>query len=138
MIRPQAEESLAAERGRLGEDEAARLLRAEGMKLVVRNWRNGREEIDLVCLDGEALVFVEVKTRAEGSLVPGYYAIRERQRKALRRAARAYLRGLRERPRTIRFDVVEVVRRANGSMEAIRYENAPLFTKEFNRGARGS
>lgn len=50
-----------AEAGRAGEDEAARYLEARGMRLVARNFRTRRGEIDLIVLDGEALVFVEVK-----------------------------------------------------------------------------
>lgn len=50
-----------AEAGRAGEDEAARYLEGRGMRLVARNFRTRRGEVDLIALDGDALVFVEVK-----------------------------------------------------------------------------
>ena len=78
---------------------------------MARNWRNPsdlREEIDLVCRDGGVLVFVEVRTRSGDALVPGYFSIDGRKRRALRRVIRAYLRLLRRKPRTHRLDVVEV------------------------------
>lgn len=107
-----------ADRGRVGERWAERYLtKQQGYRRVARNWRNPadrREEIDLVMRDGEVLVFVEVKTRAQGALVPGYHAVDERKRRVLRRAIRAYLRGLVERPRTHRFDVVEIAWPAEG------------------------
>ena len=58
--------------------------------------------------DEAVLVFVEVKTRSEGALVPGYHAVDKRKRKVLRRAIGAYLRGMKEPPLTHRLDVVEV------------------------------
>jgi putative endonuclease len=100
-------------RGVAGEKAAERFLRAKaGWKIVVRNWRSPRDrrdEIDLVCRDGEVLVFVEVKTRAAGALIGGYHAVDARKKRALRRATMAYLRALRDaRPTTVRFDIVEV------------------------------
>jgi putative endonuclease len=134
--------------GSRGEHLAAAWLRRErGFTIVASNWRSPRDrrdEIDLVCRDGNALVFVEVKTRATGALVPGYYAVDERKKTVLRRAAAAYLAGLRDKPRTIRFDVVEVALpshakasegtpadAATGAPEILHFENIPLFPKNF-------
>lgn len=47
-----------------GELAAASFLRAEGCVILRRNWRPVRGgELDIVCREGECLVFVEVKTR---------------------------------------------------------------------------
>ena len=78
------------------------------MKILLRNWRHGRDEVDIIAQEGDCLVFVEVKTRAEGDLHGGYAAVDARKRKAQKRAIRAYLNALRERPKAHRFDVVEV------------------------------
>jgi len=126
--------------GTYGEQLAARWLRREKrFHILVRNWRSPRDrrdELDLVCRDGEVLVFVEVKTRAAAALVQGYDAIDERKRRVLRRAAEAYLAGLRpaDRPRTLRCDVVEVALPAGprgGQPEIRHFENVPLFGKHF-------
>ncbi|HEY9247904.1 MAG TPA: YraN family protein, partial [Rariglobus sp.] len=64
--------------GERGERLAAAFLKRLNYKVVARNWRSPRDrrdEIDLVCLDGEVLVFVEVKTRAADALVSGYHAV---------------------------------------------------------------
>jgi putative endonuclease len=121
--------------GLRGERAAAAFLRrVRGYSIVVRNWRNPgdlREEIDLVCRDGEALVFVEVKTRARGAMVPGYFAVDLRKRRVLRRVFAAYLRLLRHKPRTFRFDVAEV--ELGGGDPVVRhFENVPLFSKYFS------
>ncbi len=121
--------------GAAGERVAADFLRARGFTLVVRNWRSPRDrrdELDLVCRDGETLVFVEVKTRAATALVPGYYTVDVRKKRALRRAATAYLRGLRPPPATFRLDVVEVATHTDGHPPELRhFENVPLFAKHF-------
>lgn len=129
--------------GARAEALAAQTLTARGWRVLARNWRNPadrREELDLVCADGEVLVFVEVKARAAHALVPGYFAVDARKKKVLLRAARAYLRGLRRPPRTVRFDVVEVALGAEGTAGGPgdpplrHFENVPLFPRHF-RGA---
>lgn len=49
--------------GKMGEDVAAKLLQKKGYKIIERNFSKRYGEIDIVALDGETLVFVEVKTR---------------------------------------------------------------------------
>jgi len=49
--------------GRRGEELAAEYLESLGMLIVERNWRCREGEIDIVALDGDALVIAEVKTR---------------------------------------------------------------------------
>ncbi|HYP18319.1 MAG TPA: YraN family protein [Opitutus sp.] len=122
--------------GSRGEKHAADWLERErGYSVVTRNWRSPRDrrdEIDLVCRDGEVLVFVEVKARAAGALVPGYYAVDQRKKRVMRRAIDAYLRQLAPAPRTFRFDVVEVAHRADGAApEVLHFENIPLFPKHY-------
>lgn len=126
----------AEDAGARGERHAAEWLRRErGFAIVVRNWRNPRDrrqEIDLVCRDGEVLVFVEVKARAAGALVPGYHAVDARKKKVMRRAIDAYLSRLTPAPRTFRFDVVEVTHDASGcAPEVLHFENIPLFPKQY-------
>ncbi|RFU84952.1 YraN family protein [Streptomyces triticagri] len=59
--------------GRYGEKLAARRLTEAGMTILAQNWRPGRSgEIDIVALDGDALVICEVKTRsAARAAAPG-------------------------------------------------------------------
>jgi putative endonuclease len=134
--------------GARGEQLAADwLTQRRGFRIVARNWRSPRDrrdEIDLVCRDGEVLVFVEVKARAAGSLVPGVHAVDARKKKVLRRAAQVFLAGLPEKPTTFRLDVVEIVLpagpaaqasvrpgRTNVEPEILHFENIALFPKHF-------
>jgi putative endonuclease len=95
--------------GEAGEKAAENFLKHEkDFRIRERNWRNGQDEIDLIALEGDILVFVEVKTRRSGGLVPGYYSVDKRKKRALKRASRAYLKTLKQKPITSRLDVVEV------------------------------
>jgi putative endonuclease len=113
------------------------LQRERGFVVVARNWRaprDRRQELDLVCRDGDVLVFVEVKARAANAMVPGYYAVDARKKRVLRRAIDAYLARLAPAPRTFRFDVVEVATGAEGAApEILHFENVPLFSKHYRR-----
>jgi putative endonuclease len=120
--------------GERGERLAAAFLQKQGYAVVARNWRDPhdrRDELDLICRDGEMLVFVEVKTRAASALVAGYFAVDKRKKKVVRRAATAYLRSLQPRPRTFRFDVIEVAVSVSGATEVRHFENIELFPKHF-------
>ncbi|MDW8343423.1 MAG: YraN family protein, partial [Verrucomicrobiae bacterium] len=65
-LRPLARQPTAQiDRGERGEEAAARYLRRVGYKILVRRFKSRYGEIDLVCRQGEWLVFVEVKTRAD-------------------------------------------------------------------------
>ena len=95
--------------GRDAEDRAAAVLERAGLRVVARNVRMRGGEIDLVCRDRDAWVFVEVKARRAGwDGSPGAAVSWTKQRR-LARLAEAYLkwRGLRDV--RCRFDVVEVV-----------------------------
>ena len=123
--------------GNLGERLAAEWLQRERQfRILARNWRSPkdrRDELDLICQDRDVLVFVEVKARTVGALVPGYHAVDRRKKRALRRAIRTYLVQLREKPRTLRFDIVEVTLAAGGAAgsEILHFENVALFSKYF-------
>lgn len=126
----------ALARGDEGERIARRWLGARaGWSFVTANWRNPRdrrEEIDLVMRDREILVFVEVKARAAGARVAGYHAVDRRKRRVLRRAIRAYVSGLRAKPHTVRFDVVEVEFSRTGGDPVVRYfANIPLLGPQW-------
>jgi putative endonuclease len=94
--------------GNYGERVAAAFLRRHGYRVLTRNYKTPRGEIDLVCRHGEILVFVEVKTRARVDIVPPSDSIDERKEDALRKAAESYLKLLDRDDIVYRFDSVEV------------------------------
>lgn len=61
--------------GDRGEDYTARYLEKQGFHIVERNWHSRYGEIDIIAENEEYLLFVEVKTRRAGSMVPGEAAV---------------------------------------------------------------
>lgn len=94
-------------RGRAGEALAARYLEDRGYVILARNLRVGRDEVDLVALDGATLVCVEVRARRANSMVHPFESITATKRARLRRSAsrHAVERGLRD----VRIDVIAVI-----------------------------
>lgn len=95
--------------GRAGEEAAARHLEAKGLVLLDRNWRQGRLELDIVCREGDTVVFVEVKSRRHDALARPDEALTPRKRRTLARAARAWLAARKAWSQPCRFDVVTVL-----------------------------
>lgn len=91
--------------GRFGEDAAAAWLRRRGYELLARNVRSALGELDLVAMDGDVVVFVEVKARRSAG---GLEAVDRRKQRRLCRLARAFLAGAGWMERPARFDVVAV------------------------------
>jgi putative endonuclease len=98
--------------GQEGETEAAAFLRARGFTILARNVRSHAGEIDLVALDGDVLVFCEIRTRrsrAQGSALESVTPAKQRQ--VVRVAEYFLARHPRLASRPIRFDVVAIDRR---------------------------
>ena len=95
--------------GRLGEDLACRHLEAQGLRMLERNYRCRAGEIDLVMLDGQTLVLVEVRSRADAGHGDAASSIGYRKRQRFIRAAR-HLMLTRPDYRRLpaRFDVVAI------------------------------
>ncbi len=94
------------ERGREGEEAAARVLEGRGVTILARNVRTEGSELDLVGLDGETLVFIEVKRRRSSCCGSPGEAVIPAKRRRIVLGARRWLAKRREKARQIRFDVV--------------------------------
>ncbi len=98
-----------------GEGRAASWLEAQGWRILQRNARADRVEIDMIAERAGVLAFVEVKTRRSRAHGPGELAVDARKRARLVRGAAAWLREHRSRrPRRVRFDVIVCERGAAG------------------------
>jgi putative endonuclease len=97
------------ELGRLGEDLAADLMERSGYLVLERNFRCKAGEIDLVCTDGEVLVFCEVKTRRTDRWGDPCEAVDYRKQARLRRLAVEWMQERRPGSVQVRFDVVSVI-----------------------------
>ena len=95
--------------GRYGENLAARLLTDAGMSVLERNWRCRAGEIDIVAVDGDVLVFCEVKTRRAGAFEHPMAAVTPAKAERLHRLAEVWLHRRGGPPGGVRIDLVGVV-----------------------------
>lgn len=98
--------------GREGEDAAAAFLEARGYTIVDRNVRSREGEIDIVAARDDVVAYIEVKTRSSRAYGLPAEAVTARKAARIRRLAVAHLAGSAIFARTVRFDVIEVERRA--------------------------
>ncbi|MCB0617128.1 MAG: YraN family protein [Saprospiraceae bacterium] len=102
--------------GEWGEQLAARFLEDKGLRILERNWRFSRAEIDLIAEEGEVLVFVEVKTRTSDYFGPPERFVSARKRQLLADAAAVYCEK-RDHSGEVRFDVVAILLKAGRAPE---------------------
>ena len=107
--------------GRRGEDLAHRFLRRRGVTVVARNYRaRGGGEIDLIGWDGDALAFIEVKSRATAEFGPPERNVDRDKQRRLERAAREYALHAGVAWERVRFDFVTVLAASPPHLEWIK------------------
>jgi putative endonuclease len=107
--------------GKLGEHLAYQYLLTKGLRFLERNWRSAEGEIDLVMQDGEAIVFVEVKTRTTHEFGWPEESITRSKRLRLQRVALAYLEANDQLHDEWRIDVIAIDLSHTGSVD--RFEH---------------
>jgi len=96
------------ETGKKGEELARGFLENLGYKVLETNWRSGKHELDIICMDKGVLVIVEVKTRRSNVFGEPETAVTKDKQKALIRAANSYIFRKQMNCET-RFDIVSVL-----------------------------
>ena len=108
ILRRRPLEGRSAEQiGSDGESAAVRFLTRSGLHIVERNWSCRHGEVDVICRDKDAWVFVEVKASHRMSVRPPEARVDADKQRRLRRMARFYL-GTGVETSVCRFDVVSV------------------------------
>ncbi len=91
------------------EQLALRFLERKGLRLLTRNYRCRRGEIDLVMQEGNFLVFVEVRYRKHNRYgSPAESVTARKQQRILNAAARYLMDAAGTKARPCRFDVVAI------------------------------
>ena len=94
------------EQGRIGEEQAIKILTKRGYKILERNHRSRFGEIDVIAEEGGCLVFVEVKKRTSGLFGDALSAITRTKQQHMVKSALWYMKKHRCFDRSIRFDAV--------------------------------
>ena len=77
----------------MGEDSAAEYPTGHGFKILARNVKIGRCEVDIIARDGDELVFAEVRTRSEGWMMSPAESVGPKKLANLQYAGRAWTEG---------------------------------------------
>ena len=95
--------------GERGERAAARYLKRLGYRILFLRHRQKYGEVDIIAVDGQTVVFVEVKTRRNAAQGRPAEAVDAQRQGRLTRAALAFLKSHGLLDYASRFDVVEVI-----------------------------
>ncbi len=94
--------------GKRGEDEALRVLKKNGYRILERNYRCRYGEVDLIARDGDTIVFVEVKTRGSDRFGSPMHSVDFRKQKHIISVSNTYLVHYGLTDSAVRFDVVSI------------------------------
>jgi putative endonuclease len=116
--------------GRLGEQEALAHCMKQGFRVLEKNWRCRRGELDLILEQDSTVIFVEVRTRiaisSQGSAIvfgTPQESIDARKQLQVRDVAAMYLhyRGWHER--SVRFDAICILLHPDLSVQSLDHIN---------------
>ncbi len=96
--------------GQLGEDRATQYLIDQGLRILVRNYRTKRGEIDIIADDTGTLCFVEVRFRESSTYGTPLATISVKKQQRISYAAMEYLArhvSIKNK-RPCRFDVISI------------------------------
>jgi putative endonuclease len=110
--------------GDKGERLAVRHLKQRGYRILARQSRSRIGEIDIVALDGETIVFVEVKTRSSQAAGHPAEAITFAKQQQLTRVALVWLKSRGMLERRARFDVIAITWGDGTEPVVEHYQNA--------------
>ncbi len=100
--------SKRTEKGKKSEDIAASFLEGQGLKVICRNFRAKRGELDIIARDKDTLCIVEVRSRGESSPRVPEGELGRKKVRSITRAARKLIHkhGLQNVP--VRYDLLVV------------------------------
>ena len=110
--------------GNRGERLAAKTLKAKGYRILARNYRNRWGEIDIIAMDGDTIVFVEVKTRSQHTQGRPEEAVTPTKQRQITRAASAWLHSHKLDNHRCRFDVIAIVWRTGEAPQIDHFQSA--------------
>ena len=94
--------------GKTAEDLAADHLQRNGYRILVRNFRFQKAEIDIIAQKDELIVIVEVKARSTDAFMLPQEAVTKTKIKSIVSAANHYMEEF-DKQNEVRFDIISVL-----------------------------
>lgn len=110
-----------------GEELATAYLRDKGYIILERDWHSAHRDIDIIALEGDTIVFVEVKTRRSRDFGDPLQAIDFNKRHHLQQAINHYIKS-HKTDSPYRLDIITIVGEMGGAMPEITHiEDFPFI-----------
>ena len=109
--------------GNLAENLAADFLVANNYKILLRNYRHQRAEIDIIAALEELIIVVEVKARSYDTLIEPQEAVTKSKIKSIVTCADNFMNE-NSINKEVRFDIITVLPDASGKLQINHIENA--------------
>ena len=113
--------------GKLAEAQAAEYLENNGCKILAKNYRYLKAEIDLICETHDQILFVEVKARATDVFMEPQEAVNKKKIRLLVSAADQFLQQ-NNLEKEARFDIISVLPDSTGALQITHIPDAFLST----------
>lgn len=94
--------------GKKGEDIAVNFLKHKGFKILERNFRYGRKDIDIICKDGRTIVFVEVKAGRSKRFGAPIERVNDKKQRNVAQVAKSFIQQNNCLGYDFRFDVMAI------------------------------
>lgn len=98
--------------GLSGEMAALDYIRNLQYQILETNWRYKHLEVDIIAMDGDTLVFIEVKTRRNADYGMPFEAVSYHKQQKVDRAANLYI-AFKKYEGEIRFDIISILMQGN-------------------------
>lgn len=105
--------------GKKGEEIAHKFLEEAGFRIIEKNFRSKIGELDLIAVDGDTLVFVEVKTRFSEEFGPPEEAVTPNKLRTIARVGEYYKSLHEDTPDAMRIDVVAIDFEPDGRLKRV-------------------
>ena len=109
--------------GKEAEDLAVQYLLDKGYKIVKRNFRYQKSEIDIIAETNLYIVIIEVKARSTDFFIEPYEAVTKSKIKHIITATNHYLESI-NTTKEIRFDIISILKTSNNQFNIQHLENA--------------
>lgn len=109
--------------GNIAEDLAASFLEKKGYKILFKNFRYQKAEIDIIAEFNNEIIIVEVKARGSDIFMEPQEAVTKTKIKSIVMAADFYMKD-RNIDKEVRFDIIAVLRDEKGRLNITHLEDA--------------
>ncbi|UZR92694.1 YraN family protein [Chondrinema litorale] len=111
------------EKGKIGENLAVNYLSKKGFKILERNFRYKKAEIDIIASNEKFVLFIEVKTRSKTTFGYPEEFVSEQQEERIMNAATHFLETTGAPHQFIRFDIISIIKNSS-QQELVHIEDA--------------